>query len=214
MSARKDATAAGTRRRIVEKAYELALKDGMSSISFGVVAEALPMSKSGLFAHFGSKDQLLVDVVDLAEERFVQTVVEPSQQAAPGMRRLGALLYRFVDEAAGLDRGGRCFFCCAVHEIEAVGGAPRERFHGFVARFRDAIRDALDAAGAAGQVDAGVERDKFVFAVIGFGLATTWHAQLHGDPALARRLGREQVAATLRHIAVGAAAAEIPPVDG
>lgn len=187
-----------TRRKILEAGVRLASVQGLSSMSLSMLAAAVEMSKSGLFAHFQSKDILLVAVVDLAERMFEERVIRPALDRPPGIERLDRLLAGFVEECAGVFGDGRSFLATVVQEFEGRPGIVRDRIQAFVHRYKDLVMTSLEEAKAAGHMTHDVEPDRFVFAVIGFGLATTWHGHLYGDPELGRKLGHEQMRVLLR----------------
>ena len=91
-----------TRQAILDEALSLASQIGISGLSIGVLAEQAGMSKSGLFAHFGSKEEMQIAVIRESQQRFVDTVVRPALKEPRGVARLRAVL----DELAGLDARG------------------------------------------------------------------------------------------------------------
>src|SRR5664279_2503845 len=97
-----------TRDAIVRKAVSLATLDGLEGLSIGNLAGALDMSKSGLYAHFGSKQDLQLATVDEAGRIFQAEVIEPALAAAPGLAQLVAVCD--CDELSESGRGGECRF--------------------------------------------------------------------------------------------------------
>ena len=95
-----------TREAIVREAVSLATLDGLEGLSIGNLARALDMSKSGIYAHFGSKQDLQLATVDEAERIFQAEVIEPALAAAPGLAQLVALCDAFFDhlDAANVPR--------------------------------------------------------------------------------------------------------------
>src|SRR3954453_13981664 len=81
-----------TRAAILERAVDLASVEGLEGLTIGRLATELQMSKSGLFAHFGSKEELQLATIDAARRRFVDHVVRPSRDLPRGRARLEALL--------------------------------------------------------------------------------------------------------------------------
>ncbi len=112
-----------TRQAILDRAFELANVVGVSGLSIGQLAEATQLSKSGLFAHFGSKEALEVAVVGEASRRFVQAVMVPALREPRGEPRVRALFERWL--AWGLRPGG-CFFVGASTELDDRPGPPRD----------------------------------------------------------------------------------------
>ncbi len=130
------ATATGkgaqTRAAILERAVDLASVEGLEGLSIGRLAAELQMSKSGLFAHFGSKQELQLATVGAAAERFRSAVLEPASSAPDGAPRLRALGQRYLDHL-DLYSGG-CFWGATSAEYDDRPGP-----------VRDAIAGALDA---------------------------------------------------------------------
>jgi AcrR family transcriptional regulator len=205
------ATSAGeeSRRRVVEMGVRMASAQGLSAISLSTLAAASSLSKSGLFAHFRSKESLLVAIIDEAERCFDDIVVRPAQQQEPGAARLDALVRRFIDYMAGSDNDGRCFLAAVEHEFEGKPGPVKERIHAFVHHWYEAVTKALDEARQRGQIEHSYDAKRFCFAVMGFGLSAHWHGELYADPELGRRLGYEQADALMRQVGLAPGRAEI-----
>jgi AcrR family transcriptional regulator len=123
---------AQTRAAILERAVDLASAEGLEGLTIGRLAAELQMSKSGLFAHFGSKQELQLATIAAAAERFRATVIEPSMSAPDGAPRLLAMGERYL---AHLDSySGGCFWGATSAEYDDRPGP-----------VRDAIASALDA---------------------------------------------------------------------
>ena len=108
-----------TRRAILRAAVNIASVEGLEGLSIGRLATELNMSKSGLFAHFGSKEELQISTVRAAAAIFVQRVVRPAQEEhEPGLARLRVMLDIWLDYMeAGIFAGG-CFFAAATAEMD------------------------------------------------------------------------------------------------
>jgi AcrR family transcriptional regulator len=102
-----------TKEKILERAYLLASKDGLEGLTIGTLADALAMSKSGLFAHFGSKEELQVAVLQHAAQLFEQEVVVPAFKAPRGEPRVKKLLENWLEWASGSSAPGGCIFVAA-----------------------------------------------------------------------------------------------------
>jgi AcrR family transcriptional regulator len=116
-----------TRRAILEHAARLASRDGLEGLSIGRLAEELDLSKSGLFAHFGSKEALQIQTLEAAAERFVEAVVRPALAAPRGEARMRALFERWLFWARSSERPGGCLFVQASAELDDRPGKLRER---------------------------------------------------------------------------------------
>lgn len=143
-----------TRAAILDRAVDLASAEGLEGLTIGRLAAELQMSKSGLFAHFGSKRELQLATVEAAARRFWAAVIEPSLSAPEGAGRLRAIGERYLAQLH--DYSGGCFWAATSSEYDDRPGP-----------VRDAIAAALDAwmGELARQADiAGVEDpDRFAF---------------------------------------------------
>src|SRR5678815_2922243 len=112
-----------TRQAILARAFELAKTVGLSGLSIGRLAEDTGLSKSGLFAHFGSKEALEIAVIEEAARQFVELVVTPALRQPRGEPRVRALFERWLLWG---ERPGGCFFVSAVAELDDRHGPPRD----------------------------------------------------------------------------------------
>ncbi|HEX8754317.1 MAG TPA: helix-turn-helix domain-containing protein [Solirubrobacterales bacterium] len=115
---------AETRAAILDRAVEVASAEGLEGLTIGRLAAELRMSKSGLFAHFGSKQELQLATVAAAAERFRQTVIEPALSAPDGAPRLRAMAEHYL-EYLDLHAGG-CFWSATVAEYDDRPGPVRD----------------------------------------------------------------------------------------
>jgi AcrR family transcriptional regulator len=164
---------AATRAAILERAVDIASAEGLEGLTIGRLAAELGMSKSGLFAHFGSKQELQLATVGAAAERFRRAVIEPALSAPEGAPRLRAMAASYL---AHLDSGysGGCFWAATSIEFD-------DR-HGPV---RDAIAAALDAWLAALERQAKIaglsEPDRVAFELYAVVMAANSRYRLSGD---------------------------------
>src|SRR4051795_5284834 len=115
-----------SRAAILREAARLATVDGVDGVSLAHLADAVGMSKSGLFAHFGSKEELQLATVDAASAIFEELVIEPAAEERPGVPRLRAYVERFLSHVEeGVFPGG-CFFVSAVGELATHPGPVRD----------------------------------------------------------------------------------------
>ena len=121
-----------TRAAILDRAVDLASAEGLEGLTIGRLAAELRMSKSGLFAHFGSKEELQLATVAAAGERFSAAVIEPALELPDGAARLRAMAERYLDQLQ--DYSGGCFFAATSVEYDDRPGP-----------VRDAIAASLDA---------------------------------------------------------------------
>lgn len=117
-----------TRARIIEHALELARHVGLESLSIGDLAQELGLSKSGLFAHFGSKERLLLDVLDVAAEHFTDRIFRPAVTQPRGEARLAALFETWLEQIDSRELpGSSCVFMASAFEWDDRQGPVRER---------------------------------------------------------------------------------------
>ena len=149
-----------TRQAILARAFELANVIGVSGLSIGRLAEATGLSKSGLFAHFGSKEALEVAVIEEASRQFVQTVMVPALRQSRGESRVRAL---FENWLAWGTRPGGCFFVGATSELDDRPGAPRDALMQSCKDWIDELNKAARIAISEGHFRADVDPEQFAF---------------------------------------------------
>src|SRR4051812_45861060 len=115
-----------TRRTVLRSAVDLASVEGLDGVTIGRLAQELSITKSGLFAHFGSKEELQLATIRAARAIFSRTVVAPAMVQPAGMARLRALLEAWLDYSRGRQFPGGCFFARATHEYAARPGPVRD----------------------------------------------------------------------------------------
>ncbi len=151
-----------TRATILEHATELATRVGLGGLSIGGLAAETGMSKSGLFAHFGSKEALQIQALEVEARRLTDRVIRPALKADPGEPRLCALFDGWVEWASASNKKG-CLFVQSVAEFDDQPGAVRDTLErqqgewlGFLA---EASRRAIDEGHFAPDLDV----DQFAF---------------------------------------------------
>jgi AcrR family transcriptional regulator len=152
-----------SRQTILRAAANLATTDGLEGISIGNLAAHIGMSKSGLYAHFGSKQELQLATVETAREIFEEEVVGPAQTIADPLGRLRALLEGFLSHLERRVFPGGCFFASTTAEFDTRPGPVRDRVaaiqQGWVALIGRMIREAQ----AAGALDADENPSQLAF---------------------------------------------------
>lgn len=154
-----------TRQAILDAAVQMASVEGLEAISIGRLAEALHMSKSGVFAHFGSKQELQLAALDTALERFVAEAMQPALQRATGLPRLGALCDQYLSYLERRVFPGGCFLLATWAEFDSRPGAVRDAAAAAMRAWAGAIERAVSAAQAAGHLDATVDPCQLAFEV-------------------------------------------------
>ena len=115
-----------TRERILDRAFLLAGRDGLQGLTIGALAEELKLSKSGLFSHFGSKEELQVAVLDVASSRFTERVLLPAFKAPRGLPRLERIFEQWIDWMTDSRMPGGCIFQQANAELDDRTGRPHD----------------------------------------------------------------------------------------
>ncbi|MFD7659975.1 TetR/AcrR family transcriptional regulator [Actinosynnema sp. NPDC059797] len=165
-----------TRRQILRRAAEIASVEGLEGLSIGRLATELEVSKSGVFAHFGSKEELQLSTVRAAAAIFVRQVVEPALAVPPGPGRLELLLDGWLAYSEGRTFPGGCFFYAVQAEFDARPGRVRDQVAELGARWHELVRDT--AAAVPGVSDP----DQLAFELIAFLELANARSVLHDDP--------------------------------
>jgi AcrR family transcriptional regulator len=176
---------------------DLASTGGLDGLSVGTLATKLRMSKSGLFAHFGSMQELQLAVVESAREVFVETVVRPALQAPRGLPRLQALVDAWLAYAERKVFRGGCFFASVSIEYDSRPGPIRDRIAAIMREWMDALRLAIEKAIAEGHLSRTTRPDLLAFELHALSMEANWAFQLFGD-AGAFGMARAAVDARLR----------------
>jgi AcrR family transcriptional regulator len=175
-----------TREAIVREAVRLATLDGLEGLSIGNLAHALDMSKSGIYAHFGSKEDLQLATVDEAARIFRAEVIEPALAATPGLAQLVAVCDAFFDHLARRTLPGGCFFAGAVLEMGSRTGPVAEQIAAFQAAFTALIRQFVVTALEQHELPDDEDPDALTFELNGIILAANAHFVLHHDAGMLR----------------------------
>ncbi|MEG3191825.1 TetR/AcrR family transcriptional regulator [Lysobacter sp. D1-1-M9] len=177
---------AATRDVIVDRAFGIACSAGLEGLSIGPLAQAVGMSKSGVFAHFGSREDLQLAVLDAAGQRFVEHVLLPSLKARRGLPRLRAIVAAWFDWVRHTADGG-CVFLAAVSEYDDRPGPLRDRLIQHETRWRAELARAVGLAIGTGELQADTDPMQLAFEIYGLALVVHHDAGLFGyDAALSR----------------------------
>ncbi len=168
-----------TRQAILSRAFELATIHGISGLSIGRLAEEMNLSKSGLFAHFGSKEALEVAVVEEASRQFVQDVMVPALGKPRGEPRLRAMFERWLEWGG---RPGGCFFVAASAELDDRPGPQRDALVRAQKDWIDEIAKAARIAVTEGHFRADLDADQFAFDLYSIMLGTHLFMRFLHDP--------------------------------
>jgi len=185
-----------TRRAILDTAAKLATEEGLAPLSIGRLAEATGMSKSGLFAHFGSKEELQLATVDHAAALFVDEVIAPAREAPRGLARVWTLCDRMIDYSERQVFPGGCFFAATSSEFNNRPGPVRDRIAEMLRSWLSYLEHAVGQAQEAGELDDSVGAGEIAFQLDAFAQAANARFQLFRDERVfdeARRAVRERL---------------------
>jgi AcrR family transcriptional regulator len=171
-----------TRAAILEAATGLAVRVGLEGLSIGALATALGMSKSGVFAHFKSKEALQVAVLDDAADRFVEVVVRPALKAPRGEPRLRALFDAWIGWFQTRHaRGDGCPFTVASFELDERAGPPRDRLFAQQRDLLELVAGIAKVGVAEGHFRRDLDPDQLAFELHGMILKFHHAVRLMGD---------------------------------
>jgi AcrR family transcriptional regulator len=185
-----------TRDTILRAAATLATVDGLDGLSIGKLAAFLGMSKSGLHAHFGSKQELQLATVAEAARVFDEEVMQPALAAPAGLGQLTAVCEAFFAHLERHAFPGGCFMASAALEMGARPGPVKDLIAAFQAQFGDLIHGFAATALARSELPAGEDPDRLAFELNGIMLAADTNLAVHDDPAvldLARQIVRQRL---------------------
>jgi len=182
---------AATREAIIDRAYEMARTGGLEGLSIGPLAQAVGMSKSGVFAHFGSREDLQRAVLESAATRFGEFVLIQALSQPRGLPRLRAIMQNWF-EWGRLEAGG-CVLVASVSEYDDRPGPLRDLVLNNERRWRTELQRAAQLAIDCGHLRDG-DTDQYAFELYAIPLAMLHEAGLfgyerarrHGDVALER----------------------------
>jgi len=178
-----------TRQAIVEHAARMASRVGLDGLTIGALAEHLELSKSGLFAHFHSKEALQLQVLEFGIERFVDVVVKPALAAPRGEKRVRALFERWMDwpKTSGLSG---CMFVALSTELDDQPGPVRERLVQSQKDWLDVIANSVRSGVTDGAFRTGVDPEQFAQELYGIMLANHHAVRLLRDKSGLERTRR------------------------
>jgi AcrR family transcriptional regulator len=199
-----------TRAAILERAVDIASVEGLEGLTIGRLADELKMSKSGLFAHFGSKEELQLATVDAARQRFVNEVFRPALKSERGYPRLQEICGSWLDYVDRDVFPGGCFFAAASFEFDGRSGPVRDAIASMMDDWIGAIEKAVELAQAEGHLDPDIEPAQLSFEInaLFFG-ANFAHNMRHDHGAVER--ARVAIEHRLESLRIDAGPAVIEP---
>ena len=169
-----------TRRAIIDEALELASTVGLEKLTIGALAGTTGMSKSGLFAHFRSKEQLQLQVLAEARQRFIEIVIVPAMQKPRGEARLRSIFESTMKQWEE-DLPGGCIFHAVSAELDDQPGPARDYLVETQRDYADTLRRAAEIAVEEGEFRKDLDLDQFVFELGSITAAHHHFGRLLGD---------------------------------
>ena len=171
-----------TRAAILEVALNLASRDGLEGLTIGLLADRMNMSKSGVFAHFGSREDLQSEVLKLYHANFEREVFFPSIKEARGLPRLQAMYARWIKRVT-VEIASGCIYISGAVEYDDRPGPIREELASMVRAWQEALLRCVEQTIAIGDFKADTDPHQVVFEMYGLILA------LHHDVRFLRMPG-------------------------
>jgi AcrR family transcriptional regulator len=184
---RAQAKGARTRAAILDEAARLATVEGLEGLSIGGLAAVTGMSKSGLYAHFGSKRELQLATIAAARETFVDEVLRPALAAPRGITRLLAACDAFLSHVERRVFPGGCFFAAAASEVGTRPGPVRDAVAAQHRAWLGLLERLAGEAKDLGELPAGVDPAQLAFELNALLVAANTSFILHGDPSALHR---------------------------
>jgi AcrR family transcriptional regulator len=170
-----------TKAAIVDAALALATQIGLEGLSIGALAEATQMSKSGVFAHFGSREELQISVIREYHQRFEDEVFYPAMSEPRGLPRLRAMFANWMKRTSvELDSG--CIYISGAVEFDDRPGPVRDALASSVQTWHDAMKRAITQSKEVGHLRADVDEHQMLFEIHGLILALHYEARFLQNP--------------------------------
>jgi len=171
-----------SRRTILDAAARLATVEGLEGLSIGRLAEHIGMSKSGLYAHFGSKEELQLATIETAAEIFHDDVIAPTETVHAPLARLQALCDAFLSHLERRVFPGGCFFVSAAAEFDTHPGPVKEEVAAFLRGWLHTLEQLAARAQHEGDLEATEEPAQLAFELDAYLLMANMAYLLHNDP--------------------------------
>ena len=156
-----------TRERILQQGLEMLSREGMAGVTLGQMAERVGMSKSGLFAHFRSKDDVQIGLLDYVERFAAPHVIEPAMREPEGLLRLTAFVRHWLGWSRRAGLPGGCPVAAAMFEMDDVEGPVRDKVVAMEAAWRGLLGQLVRQAVARGDLSDDLDVDQFVWELCG-----------------------------------------------
>ena len=175
-----------TRAAILDVALQLASRDGLEGLTIGLLADRMNMSKSGVFAHFGSREDLQIDVLRLYHGRFEQEIFFPSLQEPRGLQRLQAMFDRWLKRVS-VEIASGCIYISGAVEYDDRPGPIREALVTMVQDWQGALVRCVQQAIDGGDLKPDTDAQQLVYEMYGLVLAVHHDARFLRVPGSVER---------------------------
>jgi AcrR family transcriptional regulator len=182
MSAAPQARTKGERTRaaILDEALKIVSRAGLDGLTIGTLADATGLSKSGLFAHFGSREDLLLAVLAHGQAEFAEVVFQPAMAKPRGLPRLRALFVNWLDWTESAELPGGCPMIGGASEFDDKPGPIRDLLAGGQRAWSETLKRAVRQAVEEGQLAHDTDPEQIVFEMFGIALVVHHHRRLLG----------------------------------
>ncbi len=171
-----------TRAAILDQALAIASQAGLSGLTIGTLAARSGLSKSGLFAHFGSKEGLQLAVIQGVRQLYSDLVLQPAMQQPPGLPRLRAIVENWLKWTGTAKLPGGCIMTAAAYEFDDCPGPVRELISQTLRELRKTLARAVRLATDAGQLRADTDPEQLAFEICSIYLGAQLDARMFGNP--------------------------------
>lgn len=183
-----------TRTSILERAVDLASLEGLEGLTIGRLADELGMSKSGLFAHFGSKEELQLATVEAASRRYIEEIFTPALLEPRGYPRLVAICRSWLSYVRRNVFPGGCFFAAASFEFDGRPGPVRDQIRRLMDDWIGALERAVRMAQAEGHLDPQLDPAQLAFELNALFFGANFAFHLRGDQTAIEKAERAALA--------------------
>jgi AcrR family transcriptional regulator len=178
---RREAKGARTRSALLTRAVQIARREGVDAVTFGSVAERAGLTRSAVFSHFGSRDKLVLDTLQVYRQTFSQTILEPGRARTPGLPRLKFMFVAWTDSFLRGPESG-CILIRASANHHSQSPAVTNELQVLVHDWRSVLHECVSQSIALGQLHPSCDAWQVVYELYGMALALHQEARFLGAP--------------------------------